>query len=146
MYGWPHCTCKHFDCHGNSKAFVGSLSLSLPLPQLTSPLSPPHATNFISSAPPRRPAHSLANCYLVPPNHYQSRPPTCCRQQAAATCHIWLFARTVTALLALALASGAATKNATCEIIVSLVGRRRCQIHTDTYTDTHTHKHTDMLK
>lgn len=32
---------------------------------------------------------------------------------------------------------GAATKNATCEIIVSLVGRRRCQIHTDTHTQTY---------
>lgn len=44
--------------------------------------------------------------------------------------------------LALALASGAATKNATCEIIVSLVGRRRCQIHTDTQAHKYTHTHT----
>lgn len=67
---WSHCTCKHFDCHGNSKAFVGS-----------------------AAATAQRLAHSLAYWQLSPITPSLTAPPS---TLAAATCHIWLSARTMT--------------------------------------------------
>lgn len=123
---WPHCTCKLFDCHGNSKAFVGSSTL--PSSPLLSPVSVYGAltgklatgnSHHVAQTVTTQSAHmrqSAGGSYLPHLAFCQDHDCVC----AGVGCR----------------AVGAATKNATCEIIVSLVGRRRWQIHT------HKHAHT----